>query len=130
MLDFWRRVTEAISMFTPHSSSSPFNASIVTSVLDILKRLTAALHLLRLAEQAIPALLSGGHTTSEHAQKILDQIPALRADIDEQVNAAKFMMVSIQDRVESIAQFLLFHRNALGRAQAEDLDRWLAEVRG
>jgi hypothetical protein len=117
-------------MFNPHSSSSPFNASIVTSVLDMLKRLTAALHLLRLAEQVIPVLISGGHTTREHAQKILDQIPALRADIDEQVNAAKFMMVSIQDRVESIAQFLLFHRNALGRAQAEDLDRWLAEVRG
>ncbi|HTO02479.1 MAG TPA: hypothetical protein VL069_02200 [Opitutus sp.] len=117
-------------MYTPHSSSAPFGASIVTSVLDILKRLTAALHLLRLAEQVIPTLLSRGHVTGEEAQKILDQIPALRSDIDEQVNAAKFMMASIQDRVESIAQFLLFHRDALGRAQVEDLDRWLAEVRG
>lgn len=117
-------------MFNPQSSSAPFSASIVSSVLDILKRLTAALHLLRLAEQVIPTLLSGGHTTGEQAQKILAQIPALRSDIDEQVNAAKIMMVSIQDRVESIVQFLLFHRNALSRAQAEDLDRWLAEVRG
>lgn len=117
-------------MFNPQSSSAPFGASIVASVLDILKRLTAALHLLRLAEQVIPTLLAGGHTTSEHAQKVLEQIPALRSDIDEQVNAAKFMMTSIQDRVEGIAQFLRLHREALSRAQTEDLDRWLAEVRG
>ena len=117
-------------MFNPHSSSSPFSGSIITSVLEILKRLTAALHLLRLAEQSIPALVSGGHTSSENAQKILDQIPALRRDIDEQVNAAKIMMVSIQDRVESIGQFLLLHRKSLGPAQGEDLERWLAEIKG
>lgn len=118
-------------MLNPHSSSSsPFGGAIVTTVLDMLKRLTAALHLLRLAEQVIPTLVSRGRTTDEHAKKILDQFPALRTDIDEQVNAAKIMMSSIQDRVESIAQFLILHRSALSPAQAEDLDRWLAEVRG
>ena len=117
-------------MFNLQSSSAPFGTPIVTSVLDLLKRLTAALHLLRLAEQVMPTLLSRGHATIQQAQEVLDQIPALRSDIDEQVNTAKFMMTSIQDRVESIAQFLRLHREALGKAQVEDLDRWLAEVRG
>ena len=110
------------------SSSSP-GGPIVFTVLDMLKRLTASLHLLRLAEDVIPSLVSRGVSTVEHAEKVLAQIPALRTDIDDQVNAAKIMMTSIQDRVEAVAQYLILHRNSLSRAQSDDLDRWLAEVR-
>jgi hypothetical protein len=112
------------------SSSSTFAGPIITTVLVMLKRLTASLQLLRLAEEAVPALVKSGRTTNENAQRVLDQIPALRNDIDLQVNAAKIMMESIQDRVETVAQFLLLHRCALNRGQSEDLDRWLVEVRG
>jgi hypothetical protein len=117
-------------MLDLNRSSSPFGGPIVITVLDMLKRLTAALHLLKLAEDVIPSFVSSGVTTAEHAEKILAQIPALRTDIDDQVNAAKIMMVSIQDRVEAVAQFLMLHRASLSRAQSEDLDRWLGEVRG
>ena len=122
----------AFFLFPMHSggSSSTFTGPIITTVLDMLKRLTAALHLLRLAEEAVPALVKSGRTTNENAEAVLDQIPSLRSDIDLQVNAAKIMMETIQDRVEAVAQFLLLHRSALNRGQAEDLDRWLAEVRG
>lgn len=104
--------------------------SVVSTVLDILKRLTAALQLLRLADEALPDLVASGATTKEHADLISSQLPALRQDIDDQVNAAKVMMGSIQDRVESIAQFLMLHRKALRPDQSENLDRWLAQVRG
>jgi hypothetical protein len=104
--------------------------SVVSTVLSILNRLTAALQLLRLADEAIPALVSSGATTQENADLILAQLPALRQDIDDQVNAAKVMMDSIQDRVESVAQFLMLHRKALRPDQSENLDRWLAQVRG
>ena len=114
----------------PSSSSSTLAGPIISTVLNMLKRLTASLQLLRLAEEAVPALVKSGRMTNENAQTVLDQIPALRRDIDLQVNAAKIMMESIQDRVEEVAQFLLLHRSALNRGQAEDLDRWLAEVRG
>jgi hypothetical protein len=104
--------------------------SVVSTVLSILKRLTAALQLLRLADEAIPTLVSSGATTKENADLISAQLPALRKDIDDQVNAAKVMMGSIQDRVESVAQFLLLHRKALRLDQSENLDHWLAQVRG
>jgi hypothetical protein len=117
-------------MFNLDASGSSLAVGTVTTVLDILKRLTAALHLLRMAEEIIPALVNKGSTTGEHASKVLSQIPALRTDIEQQVNAAKVMMASVQDRVEAVAQFLMLHRNSLTRAQSEDLDRWLSEVRG
>lgn len=117
-------------MLQSHSSSSGLAAPIIGTVLNMLKRLTASLQLLRLAEEALPALVKSGRTTNENAQTVLDQIPALRRDIDEQVNAAKIMIELIQDRVEAVAQFLLLHRAALNRGQSEDLDRWLSEVRG
>ena len=104
--------------------------TIVVTVLDLLKRLTAALQLLRLSEEVIPSLVAGGLTTQENANVILAQIPALRRDIDQQVNAARILMDSIQDRVESVAQFLMLHRKSLTKTQSDDMDRWLAEVRG
>jgi len=118
------------SMFDLTTAEMSAGTTIVFTVLDILKRLTAALQLLRLSEDVIPTLVSNGSTTAEHANAVLSQIPALRKDIDEQVNAAKIAMESIQDRVEAVAQFLMLHRKSLTRAQSEDLDRWLAEVRG
>jgi hypothetical protein len=116
-------------MLHPNARSASAGTPIVITVLDMLKRLTAGLHLLRLAEDVIPSLVASGVTTAEHANKVLAQIPALRTDIDEQVNAAKAMMVSIQDRIEAVAQFLMLHRSSLSQAQAEHLDRWNAEVR-
>lgn len=111
------------------SSDSSTGTTVVSTVLDILKRLSAALHLLRLAEELIPGLVTTGATSRENAETVLAQIPALRQDIDDQVNAARVMMGSIQDRVEAVAQFLLFHRKALNPAQSENLERWLAQVR-
>ena len=118
------------SMFDLPTAETSAGTTLVVTVLDLLKRLTAALQLLRLSEDVIPTLVSSGSTTAEHANAVLAQIPALRKDIDDQVNAAKIAMESIQDRVEAVAQFLMLHRKSLTRAQSEDLDRWLAEVRG
>ena len=112
------------------SSASTGATTVVSTVMIMMRRLTAALHLIQLAEEVVPKLVSDGRTPADHGARILGQIPALRADIDEQVNAAKALMESIQDRVESLTQFLMLHRNALSRAQSEDLDRWLAELRG
>ena len=116
-------------MLDLNTESASAGNPIVITVLDMLKRLIAGLHLLRLAEDVIPSLVASRVTTAEHANKVLAQIPALRTDIDDQVNAAKAVMVSIQDRIEAVAQFLMLHRSSLNQAQSEDLDRWLAEVR-
>jgi len=116
-------------MLQPGTRTASAGNPIVLTVLDMLKRLTAGLHLLRLAEEVIPSLVAEGATTAEHANEVLAEIPALRTDIDDQVNAAKIMMVSIQDRMETIAQFLMLHRSSLSQAQSKDMDRWLAEVR-
>lgn len=102
----------------------------LTSLLDIVRRLPPALHLLKLAEEVIPGLVSRGATTSENARVILGQIPALRADIEEQIASAQRMMQSIQDRVEALAQFLLLHRGMLTAQQAAELDRQLKGLRG
>ena len=52
-------------MFNLDASGSSLAVGTVTTVLDILKRLTAALHLLRMAEEIIPALVNKGSTTGE-----------------------------------------------------------------
>lgn len=117
-------------MTEPHLTGFSGGGTSILSVLEILKRLTAGLHLLRLADDVIPKLVADDSTMHEHAHLVLAQIPVLRRDIDLQVEASKALMNSIQDRVEAIAQFLLLHRKRLSPAQSEDLDRWLAELRG
>lgn len=102
----------------------------IITVMDVLKRLTGALLLLKLAEHVIPKLVSNGHTTAEHAGVILGQIPALRADIQHEVDSAKTAMEAIQDRVEVIAQFLLLHKGGLNPVQSGELQHLLDEVRG
>lgn len=102
----------------------------ITSLLEIIRRLTGALHLLRLAEEVIPTLVSRGVTTAENAAIILGQIPSLRADIDEQVANAKSAMRSIHDRIEALAQFILLHRTMLTERQSEELERHLKTLRG
>ncbi|HEX2852648.1 MAG TPA: hypothetical protein VHO24_05370 [Opitutaceae bacterium] len=102
----------------------------LTSLLGIVKRLPAALVLLKLAEEVVPSLVARGATSAESAQVILGQIPALRADIDDQIASAERMMRSIRDRVEALAQFLLLHRSMLTPRQAEELDRQLKMLQG
>jgi polyhydroxyalkanoate synthesis regulator phasin len=102
----------------------------LTSLFEIVKRLPSALHLLKLAEEVIPTLVSRGATTAESAKTILGQIPALRADIEEEIASAKRMMRSIQDRVEALAQFLLLHRGMLTAQQSAELDRQLKALKG
>jgi hypothetical protein len=97
----------------------------LTSLLDIVKRLTAALRLVKLAEDVIPKLISDGRTTEDNAAVVLRQIPALRADIDQQIKNAVKAMETIQDRVEALVQFLLLHRAALTAEQSAELDQQL-----
>lgn len=102
----------------------------LTSLIDIVKRLTAALQLVKLAEEVIPRLVSEKLTSDKNATTILSQIPALRADIDRQIQNAKDAMEGIQDRIEILTQFLLLHRNALTAEQSALLDQNLAGLRG
>lgn len=127
------------SLVPPASFSAPMStyetgekspgSSAVVSVLEIVSRLGAALRLVGLAEEAIPQIASSGHTSKDVADEVLRQIPSLRADIAQQIEAAKAMLSSIQDRVEAVAQFLMLHRKVLSREQSHDLDRWMSELR-
>lgn len=102
----------------------------LTSLLEIVKRLPPALHLLQLAEEVIPTLVTRGATSAESARIILGQIPGLRADIEDQIANARRMMQSIQDRIEALAQFLLLHRGMLTAQQSAELDRQLKALKG
>lgn len=102
----------------------------LTTLIDIVKRLNAALQLVKLAEEVIPGLITGGRSTKENGSIILSQIPALRADIDRQIENAKHAMEGVQDRIEVLTQFLLLHRGALNTEQAERLDQNLKALRG
>ena len=101
----------------------------LTSLIDIVKRLTAALQLVNLAEEVIPTLVSAGRTTEESAALILKQIPGLRGDIVGQIESALKAMEGIQDRVEILTQFLLLHRGARTANQSALLDQNLAALR-
>lgn len=102
----------------------------ILTAMDVLKRLSGALLLLKLAETIIPRLVSNGHTSPEVASKVLGQIPTLRSEITHQIEAVKAVMEMIQDRVEAIAQFLLLHRSHIDDNDSAELNRLLGEVRG
>jgi hypothetical protein len=106
------------------------SGSTAATVLHLLKRLTAAIHLLRLVEEVVPRLVSVDRISRDKADAVLAQIPELRRDIDRQVNAAKIMMTSVDHRIEPVAEILLTHRESLTQAQQEDLNRWWNQLRG
>jgi hypothetical protein len=117
----------SFSMSAFESRDTP---SAVATVLEIVNRLGAALRLIGLAEEAVPHMVAKGHTTDDVARRVMSQIPSLKADIVAQIEAAKVMLSSIQDRVEAVAQFLMLHRKALSATQSRDLDCWMTELRG
>jgi hypothetical protein len=101
----------------------------ITSAMGVLKRLSGSLLLLKLAETIIPRLVANGYTDHGSAEKVLGQVPSLRAEIGRQIEAVKEAMELIQDRVEAVAQFLLVHRVHLEPTEESEVRRLLSEVR-
>lgn len=102
----------------------------IKTAITVLKRLSGSLLLLKIAEAVIPRLVRNGHMTASAAEKILAQVPELRAEISREIEAVREAMELIQDRVESIAQFLLLHRTHLEANEESEVQRLLQEVRG
>lgn len=102
----------------------------ITSAMSVLKRLSGSLLLLKLAETIVPRLVARGYMEQNSAEKVLGQLPALRAEIGRQIEAVQQAMEMIQDRVEAVAQFLLVHRTHLEPDEESEVRRLLGEVRG
>ena len=101
-----------------------------TSLINLVGRLNAGAALVRLAAEVLPRLSSTGRMPPLDAVRLLAEIPALQRDIEVQLQAAKQSAEAVQDRVETLAQFLLLHRASLSEDEVNQVERLLMAVRG
>ncbi len=101
-----------------------------TSLINLVGRLSAGAALVRLAAEVLPRLSSTGRMPPLDAVRLLAEIPALQRDIEVQLQAAKQSAEAVQDRVETLAQFLLLHRASLSEDEVNQVERLLMAVRG
>jgi hypothetical protein len=97
----------------------------IPSFVSLLQRLHAASNLVALALRIVPQVSS-----DETAAIIGAQIAGLRRDIREQIDTVEQSMEKFSDRLETIAQFLLLNRDRMDPADAAEVHRLLASVRG
>lgn len=97
----------------------------IPTFISLLDRLHAAMHLLNLASKLVPQLASDAAK-----QTIAQQIRALRGEIQQQIESVERSMQQFQDRLETIAQFVLVNRDKIGADEARQVERLVAAVRG
>lgn len=96
----------------------------------LLSRLQASASLVALAAGILPRLIAGGEMSPAEGKVVLDQIPALAQDVQEQISQFENSVEAVQDRVEILGQFLLLHRRSLTPNELASVKRLLAKVRG
>jgi hypothetical protein len=94
-------------------------------MLSLLDRLNAAARLLALASNLVPKLGSKDSVTT-----ISSQIERLQSEIQKQIDATERSMQGFEDRLETIAQFLLLHRSAISSEEVAEVQRLDALDRG
>ena len=99
--------------------------SAIPSMLSLLDRLNAAAKLLGLAAMLVPKIGS-----RESAVTISTQIEALRLEIQRQIDSAERSMQGFEDRLETIAQFLLLNRATISSEEVAEVERLVDLVRG
>lgn len=109
----------------PHCIQQSSTMHAVPSFISLLERLHAASSLVALASRILPQVSS-----AESAAVITAQIVALRREIREQIEVVEKSMEGFADRLETIAQFLLLNRERMDPADAAEVHRLLASVRG
>ena len=97
----------------------------IPTFISLLDRLHAAVHLLNLASKLLPELAS-----ETARQTISQQIRALRSEIQQQIDSVERSMQQFQDRLETIAQFVLVNRDKISPDDAREVERLVAAVRG
>ena len=102
----------------------------LTQVASLLSRLRAGASLVAMASAILPRLVASGRTSEADAAKILAQIPALKQEIQDRISEIAGWVEAVQDRVEVLAQFLLFHRSALASDELAEIERLLHIVKG
>jgi hypothetical protein len=111
--------------FEPEANPMSPAMPAIPSFVSLLQRLHAAANLVALAVRIVPQVSS-----EETAAIITAQIVELRGEIREQVDAVEQSMERFSDHLETIAQFLLLNRDRLDPADAAEVHRLLASVRG
>ena len=94
-------------------------------MLSLLDRLNAAARLVALASKLVPKLESEDSVTT-----ISSQIERLQTEIQKQIEATERSMQGFEDRLETIAQFLLLHRSTIGSEEVKEVERLVGLVRG
>ena len=102
----------------------------LTQVASLLSRLRAGASLVAMASAILPRLVASGRMSEADAAKILAQIPALKKEIQDRIAEIAGWVEAVQDRVEVLAQFLLFHRSALASDELAEIERLLHIVKG
>jgi D-Tyr-tRNAtyr deacylase len=95
------------------------------TLISLLDRLHAGSRLLTIASELLPLLDS-----KDSVETISSQIAALRNEIEEQIQSMERSMQNIEDRIETIAQFILLHRTKVDSTKAVEIEQLVAMVRG
>ncbi|MEO6001655.1 MAG: hypothetical protein ABIZ04_17005 [Opitutus sp.] len=98
--------------------------STISTFSSLLGRLNAVAKMLNIAARLLPYVSS-----QDSASVISQQIADLRAEVARQIAAAEQSMEHIEDKIQTIAQFLLLNRTKIDPADASELEQLLAEVR-
>ena len=98
--------------------------STIPTFSSLLGRLNAVAKMLNIAARLLPYVSS-----EDSATVISQQIAELRAEVARQIAAAEQSMDHIEDKIQTVAQFLLLNRAKIDPSDATELEQLLAEVR-
>jgi hypothetical protein len=110
--------------------SCPKMLTAIPKVISIIDRLHAAYKLVSLVQIVMPRLVSAGTMSQSAADMMVDQIGGIGSQIEQRIDSLSASIDQIQDRVETLGQFLLLHRDALTAGEIREVEKQMIAVKG